>query len=132
MMISFASCHRPCRMYQRGESGIIRYRKTSTIVGIEIAMYSCDHVLKNIDSDGNRIRPIDQNSSNTIDVIIFGWPPVMSARIIWPDVYIRAHVIAEKQRNITCSSYVLTRPAELPHTICVSMPVSITLRGLIL
>lgn len=54
-------------------------KNTSTIVGIEMAIYSCDHELKNIESPGNKIRPIDQNNSNTIEVIILALPPVMSA-----------------------------------------------------
>lgn len=44
-----------------------------------MAMYSWDHELKNIERPGKNISPIDQNSSNIIDVIILALPPVMSA-----------------------------------------------------
>lgn len=43
-----------------------------------------------------------------------------------PDVYIRAHVDADRQRHKTCSSYVFTIPVALPQTICIIIPVNIT------
>ena len=46
-----------------------------------MAMYSCEYVLKNMLNPGNKINPMDQKSSNIIEVIIFAFPPVISATV---------------------------------------------------
>lgn len=52
--------------------------------------------------------------------------------IIWPDVYMRAHVPADSQRNSKWNSYTLINPVKFPHTIWLSIPMTITFFGLML
>lgn len=92
------------------------------MAGIEIAIYIWDQLVEKSESAGSIIRPTDQNSSKITEVMIFARPFVISAtksgfcyniinfyllnnlRIICPEVYIKAHVIADRQRKITWST----------------------------
>ena len=49
-----------------------------------------------------------------------------------PAVYIKAQQTAERHRKNMCNSNILTSPVRLPQIICVTIPISIILRGLIL
>lgn len=100
------------------------------MVGVEIAMYKLHQFAMNNENTGSIISPIDQNSSNRTATIFLARPFVMSRteiifcgirsvillayltltepdrhlQMVWPDVYIRAHDAAERQRNSKCAS----------------------------
>lgn len=54
-------------------------------VGHEIAIYKCVQLLTKCANKGNRITPIDQNDSNNVWQMVFGFPPVMSVTNVWAE-----------------------------------------------
>lgn len=48
-------------------------------VGHEIAIYKCDQESTKLAIAGKIITPIDQNCSNKVIMMVFGFPSVMSA-----------------------------------------------------